>query len=492
MCSNRGRFWETFLVFFVASCAGARFLGRARSALLAAGLVLLGACELPTSDLRADEKKPSGQYQGMSYLENGSIRLGVNLDAGGAITYLSRCKASELAPGSDENVVNSYDFGRQIQMSYYSGPVPFTVGDKRPAKHWEHIGWNPIQVGDDFGHHSQVLDRRNDGREIYVKCIPMQWPLDNVPGECTFECWIKLDSNTAHVRSRINNHRSDRAQYQGRGQELPAAYTNGPLYRLMTYTGDKPFTGQPLARIEKQPGEPGPWCQWRATENWSALVRDDGWGLGLFHAGCYGWGGGFAGEPGKGGPRDNPTGYMAPNSIDILDHNIVHEYEYDLILGTLDEIRAWIYAHAPKPGLPDYRFEKDRQGWYYVNARDTGWPIQGELHIALEADDPQLIGPSGFWQASDAPKLYIRAAFATHQKQACIFWQTHADPRCSEERTSKFEIIPDGEYRTYEVNLADSPHYRGVIAGLRFDPVPSGQPGDFVKLKSISFAAPSR
>jgi len=77
----------------------------------------------------------------MSYLDNGTIKLGIDLNRGGAITYLSPAK-------EDKNVVNSFDFGRQIQMSYYAGPVPFVVGDKEPAKHWRHLGWNPIQTGD--------------------------------------------------------------------------------------------------------------------------------------------------------------------------------------------------------------------------------------------------------------------------------------------------------------------------------------------------------
>jgi len=77
----------------------------------------------------------------MSWLDNGTIRLGVDLTLGGAITWLSRS-------GSDVNVINSHDWGRQVQMSYYAGPVPFVVGEKRPKKYWEGLGWNPIQVGD--------------------------------------------------------------------------------------------------------------------------------------------------------------------------------------------------------------------------------------------------------------------------------------------------------------------------------------------------------
>jgi hypothetical protein len=78
----------------------------------------------------------------MSWLDNGEIRLGVDLAIGGAITWISKS-------GEARNVINSADWGRQVQMSYYSGPVPFVVGEKRPSKFWEGLGWNPIQAGDD-------------------------------------------------------------------------------------------------------------------------------------------------------------------------------------------------------------------------------------------------------------------------------------------------------------------------------------------------------
>jgi hypothetical protein len=48
-----------------------------------------------------------------------------------------------------------------------------------------------------------------------------------------------------------------------------------------------------------------------------------------------------------------------------------------------------------------------------VNAVDAGWPIRGELNVLLEQEDPQLHGPVGFWQASDAGILVMHAASRT-------------------------------------------------------------------------------
>jgi hypothetical protein len=160
----------------------------------------MSADDLSHGQTAATEVPSRAKGDTVGYLDNGQIRIGVNLALGGAITYLSKS-------GSDANLINSFDWGRQIQMSHYSGPVPFAPNGKQPNKTWARLGWNPIQSGDCFGNRSRILNYQNDGKTIYVRCVPMQWPLNNEPGECTFECWIRLDGATAHVRSRINNHR---------------------------------------------------------------------------------------------------------------------------------------------------------------------------------------------------------------------------------------------------------------------------------------------
>ena len=423
------------------------------------------------------------RFSGMSFLDNGKVRLGVNLDIGGAITHLADSTKRV-------NVINSHDWGRQVQMSFYSGPKPFEPGGKKPSEHWKRLGWNPIQSGDYKGFRSKVTAHTNDGETIYVKCIPMQWPLANEPGECTFECRLSLEGRTVRVWSRLNNARSDKTQYTGRHQELPAVYTNGPLYRLMSYTGVKPFTSGKITRI---PQTRKPWDRFEATECWTALVGDDGWGLGVWHAGRYLTLGGFAGKPGAGGPKDNPTGYISPLHSEIIDHNIQYEYSYVLILGKLENIRKYVYDHAKRPAPPNYVFKSDRQHWIYRNAADTGWPIKGELHVMLDKKDPQMIGPVSLWQAAEAPKLYIRAAFKTKATRATVMWRTGGpNGQGFGQNNVAFEITGDGKYRTYVVDMSASPKYKGAITQIRFDPVPNGTKGDLVKVQSIAFSRDRR
>ena len=50
-----------------------------------------------------------------TYIDNGVVKLGIDMGRGGAIGYFS-------ASGSKNNMVNCHDMGREIQLSFYAGP----------------------------------------------------------------------------------------------------------------------------------------------------------------------------------------------------------------------------------------------------------------------------------------------------------------------------------------------------------------------------------
>ncbi|MCO5240030.1 MAG: hypothetical protein M9904_08235 [Chitinophagaceae bacterium] len=409
----------------------------------------------------AQKTVPLDRNEQMSFIENEYIKVGIDLNLGGAITYLSD-------PKKGENLINNADWGRQVQMSFYSGPVPYEPDGKKSHPAWTFIGWNPIQSGDVAGHKSKVLDHKNTGKTLYVKSIPMHWPLDNVPGECVYECWLSLDKNTVKVTSRIVNNRPDKTQYAARGQELPAVYTNAPWHKLITYQGDRPFTHDTLSLI---PNHNLPttnniqWAHWQATENWAANVDENNYGLGVWNVAAQTFCGGYYGDSlFVGGSHDGPTAYIAPLGMEILDHNITYDYHYTLILGTLDEIRNYVYKKHSST-LPRFDFKKDRQQWYYQNTTDEGWPIKNGLRIKLKKD-AVMIGPTTFWKAADAPGLVIKAAFPPGVKKAKVGWKTFRG-NFDEKNTMEFEVKDDGKLHTYTIPLHTSPEYTGVITGLK-------------------------
>jgi len=422
-------------------------------------------------------EKPAPRVE---YLDNGTIKIGIDLSIGGSITYLADSKHLE-------NIINSYDWGRQIQQSYYSGPVPFGS----PAEAWKALGWNPVQSGDCYNNCSRVLEFRRESNLLYVKTVPMHWPLNNVPGECIMENWIELDRNTAKVRCRLSNNRSDRTQYPARSQELPALYTNGTFWRLMTYTGDKPFSNAPLERIPKREvGASFPWRNFLATECWAALVNDSDWGVGIVTPGTHAYLGGFAGKENTGREKDSPCGYIAPLQNEIIDHNIVYDYSYTLVVGTLNEIRGIAYSLRQKDSRPNYVFSQDRQHWTYANATDSGWPIQNKLRVSLEHPNPQLLSPACAYRAEDVPTLYMRAMTNGRLTGSRVYWKCHGDAAFDPARSMAFELTPGKSPHTIGIDLFKAATYKGTITGIRIDLASGSSKDQFVEIDYIGHKKP--
>ncbi|MBQ8164463.1 MAG: hypothetical protein IJZ94_01415 [Clostridia bacterium] len=339
------------------------------------------------------------------FLENEYIKLGVNIGLGGSVTYLSE--------HGKPNLINSFDWGRQIQMSFYSGPIPFEPEGQVVREEWKTLGWNPIQVGDCYNHPSTVLEYKVSDNEVYVKSIPMQWPMDNVPGECTFETWYSLEGKKVKVRARLNNNRADKTQYKGRHQELPAVYTNGVWYKLVSYIGNEPCTGDAITEICNKENKRGwPWVGFKATEGWAALVDDDGYGLGVYNNDTCDWIGGFAAadvsQMGTGGEKDFPTGYISPLCCEIIDHNIVYDYDYVLIIGDVDSIRDYAVSRIKEERIKKYAFDKTRQHFSYVNITDAGYPPKGCLEFDF-APDKVVIGPTQFHDGRKIDHILVDA-----------------------------------------------------------------------------------
>jgi hypothetical protein len=424
----------------------------------------------------------------MSYLDNGVIRIGVDLALGGAVTFLS---SHDQEADYSGNLINSADLGRQIQMSHYSGPWPFVIGDKKPNPHWAGLGWNPIQTGDCYLNPSEVLEHRNDGRELYVKCRPKLWPMNDVPAECLFETWTTLDGPVVHMRFRCTNARSDQTRYRPGAQELPAVYTISRLSRLMSYTGDKPFTGDTLTHVTNDWHRPWPWTRFLATERWAALVDDKSdWGLGVFKADGGEFHGGIHGDGRSDDPKAGSTAYVAPIHRENFDHNIVYEHETHLMVGALTDIRQRFNAMATKTP-PAWHFERDRQHWTLHDATDHGFPLKGEWRIRMGLKPWRIEGPTFAWRADQAP--FIRLETSLRSEEPATFrlrWKRLDDDRFDDAKSLTFDLPADGDFHTREINLGAVESYHGLITGLTLEPVmPWHQGGEFV-LRSLAFGKP--
>lgn len=432
--------------------------------------------------LQALGAEPAFPVPQMTFLDNGEVRVGLDLALGGAVTFLS----GKDYPG---NLINSADLGRQIQMSHYSGPWPFEVGEKKPHPHWVGLGWNPIQTGDCRLNPSRILEHRNDGHELYVKCIPMQWPLDNVPGDCLFETWTTLDGPMIHMRFRCTNQREDQTSYRPCAQELPAVYTISKLSRLMSYTGDQPFTSAALTHVRNDWRKDWPWTRFTATERWAALVDDTDWGLGVFKDDGGEFHGGIYGDDRSADPKHGSTAYVAPIHREHFDHNIIYEHRTAFTVGHLEEIRRRFNAMATT-SPPAWRFETDRQHWTLHRASDEGFPLNGAWRIRFGDQRPRLEGPTQCWRAAQSPEVEIEIGYQGPATQGRILWKGLGADHYETERSLTFDLVPAEAFRTYRLDLSDSPGYRGLITGLAFEPVAEPIPGGQIVIRSIRFLTP--
>jgi hypothetical protein len=144
-------------------------------------------------------------------IENEAIGLTVDGNKGCAISAM-------WATGDPlhTNLINTYDLGRYIQASYYSGPQDYgdCVWSGQP---WS---WNPIAAGDTFGNPSPVLSVSTDATSITCSIIPMQWACDNIPCECTVDITYTIDNNMVHANITLDNERTDTSDYGTYEQEV--------------------------------------------------------------------------------------------------------------------------------------------------------------------------------------------------------------------------------------------------------------------------------
>jgi hypothetical protein len=270
--------------------------------------------------------------------DNGKLTVKFDLSRGGAISWISHSR-------SQRSLVNIADEGRYIQQSYYAGKSLDRKAEGQ-SPNWSPWAWNPIQVGDAFGNRAKILDYKQSKDSLYVKCIPMQWDMNNRPAEAEMEQWTFLKGNILTIKNRLTCHRTDQIYGDSlmRNQELPAVYPISALKNLFTYEGNAPFTNEPYKKLEVKNLASGFWGRYKeVSENWMAFVDNTEFGMLVYNPQCTMFLAGMAGEPGK-EATSTSTSYIAPIKDEIIYKNAVYEYEYYILIGSLAEMRKQIYA----------------------------------------------------------------------------------------------------------------------------------------------------
>ncbi|MDP4286081.1 MAG: hypothetical protein Q8891_16850 [Bacteroidota bacterium] len=295
-------------------------------------LISLNSC----SKLSAQNSITSAQKSEITS-DNGVLKVKLDLSRGGAISYIS-------LSGSNRSLINIHDEGRYIQQSYYAGKTLDRKAEgQNPA--WSPWSWNPIQVGDSYENRAKILNYEQRGDTLYTKCIPLLWDMNNMPAEAEMEQRNILDGNVIKVHCKLTCHRTDNiyAENIDDDQELPAVYPISALKNLYSYMGNSPFTNDTINNPDVVNLSSGFWGRYsNVSEHWMAFVDSTKWGLGVYNPNCISFLAGMAGSAGA-ESQDGSTSYIAPVKKEIINKDSVFEFDYYIIIGTVEQIRAKVY-----------------------------------------------------------------------------------------------------------------------------------------------------
>ena len=302
------------------------------------------------------------------YLQNDYLKIGADLVYGGALAYLEYIKepvalvnmggraeiglnyASKVSASAVKNthvnLLNNYDPGRLVQQSFYGtdGSTDAYTPGNFMNRQWN---YNPVMGGDRGGYHSKIVDVAVTSNSVYVKSRPMDWGKENSPTFSYMEATYSLSGCNVMVSNRFTD-------YSGYNhpvvlQELPAFYVSEPLYRLIHYDGNAPWTHGNFKIQDDLPFWDGVWPRFNSTENWWAWINGDAenpFGLGLYVPGVTEVTGGIFnhnGAIGNDSAKSQPTSYIAPLRWIAIKNYKPIEYSYAISCGTLAQIRASIY-----------------------------------------------------------------------------------------------------------------------------------------------------
>jgi hypothetical protein len=192
------------------------------------------------------------------YIDNGHVRLGVNLTAGACVGWFSHSHSSD-------NLLNAYDVGRYLQQSYYGDPD----GSDWNGKPWR---YNAVQGGSWKNEPAVVIEFREEHDNLYAKVQPRHWATGELLPEVTMEQWLSLDGGLAKLKFKMTY--SGEKHHKPCHQELPAIFVKPALDTLAFVGNDGQITRQ-------QPGFPNemirysePWLAWvnKADTDWASIA----------------------------------------------------------------------------------------------------------------------------------------------------------------------------------------------------------------------------
>lgn len=415
--------------------------------------------------------------------------------------------------------------GQGLSECLYQSPRPFyATGEQGQGPHDPTLGYNPNEVGDDWFNSGRLIQYGRQGNKFYTEMLPMLYGQVQAPAnEVRMRKWGEVKDRALILNYESLFKRNSNERAVPRGQESPCLYVNN-MRHFKFYTGNNPYTDDGITTFSAPPSNngnansPTSTNGQRAggqyvTEPWIGVFDDDGYGIALMlkdnirsFIGYWGDGAGDPTQPHLGGS----FGYIAHGMNEILDMNITWRHRTEVIVGTVEEIRAYVYANTYRPAdKPAFKFNTaGREGWSF-NAGDgderhtwdepyTGQARNGWKVYFGPSANAQLTSPGAAWKADQFKKIYIRMAYTGAETQWSLRFRRNRQkgdgpldfagkhggeegaryPDGTSDRLEQIKVFPvtgDGQFRVYEVDLSQNPEWRNIINEIYIRPHASGK-----------------
>lgn len=127
--------------------------------------------------------------------------------------------------------------------------------------------------------------------------------------------------------------------------------------------------------------------------------------------------------------------------------------------------------------IPMWEFENDGdvEFWWPENHIEMFNSADGVLSMVSSGDDPYMVSSGVEFPASDYGQLSVTMKVSSGgSTDGEVFFLTDSDPRWDGTKYLVFDVISDGEFHTYDLDMSSVSGWRGLIKQIRIDPVTSG------------------
>lgn len=447
-------------------------------------------------------------YQATSATSQVEVRL--NLKNGTATDPTGNGLAGGVSwigiPGSF-NMLNAYvvgqnpklwDNGRSLMVALYLGTNANNTayvangGTSRKTPTDPGIGNDPVEQGDTY-HNSSTLKNYGKGQDgtLYTNIDPIQWDMHNVHTGALMKKWITPVGRALKIRMENSTNEPVPNVKTARAQELPCLYGAGRLHTMKFYVGSSPYTGGALTTA-RFPDNYNSLLGggYYLAEPWIALVGDDAsQAIGLFMYANHRTAIGKFGESWSNADgSDGNANYLGNCPFVIIDDVMTIRDSVEVIVGSVEEIRAYVYNHTFKPAhTPVFRFNKStRQGWYWNDATDTFAPNSDGWNVTFNNYQSRIWSPAGSWRGSEMGTLYVNMTLSGGPSKMYFSWhqpgQKEGDPadpnntnipllqvlypngnQADGSQTVGFDVINDGQPHTYAISLGGNSRWTGKV-----------------------------